>query len=65
MKKICILFLLLLSCSKAEKPRSSFRVDLIDKETEYKIIYSTMLMEYGPKILKYQMIEYVGEVLMN
>ncbi len=33
MKKICILFLLLLSCSKAEKPKSSFRVDLIDKET--------------------------------
>ena len=33
MKKICILFLLLLSCSKAEKPKSSFRVDLIDKDT--------------------------------
>ena len=33
MKKNCILFLLVLSCTKAEKPRSSFRVDLIDKNT--------------------------------
>ncbi len=33
MKKKCILFLLVLSCTKAEKPRSSFRVDLIDKNT--------------------------------
>ena len=33
MKKNCILFLLVLSCTKAEKHRSSFRVDLIDKNT--------------------------------
>ena len=33
MKKSFILFLLVLSCTKLEKPKSSFRVDLIDKST--------------------------------
>ena len=33
MKKNYILFLLVLSCTKLEKPGSSFRVDLIDKNT--------------------------------
>ena len=33
MKKSYILFLLVLSCAKLEKPKSSFRVDLIDKNT--------------------------------
>ena len=33
MKKSYILFLLVLSCTKLEKPMSSFRVDLIDKNT--------------------------------
>ena len=33
MKKSFILFLFVLSCTKLEKPKSSFRVDLIDKST--------------------------------
>ena len=33
MKKSYILVLLVLSCTKVEKPKSSFRVDLIDKNT--------------------------------
>ena len=33
MKKSYILFLFVLCCTKLEKPKSSFRVDLIDKST--------------------------------
>ena len=33
MRKSCILFLLVFSCTKVEKNKSSFRVDLIDKNT--------------------------------